>query len=95
MSEPEHDVIFLEPEPSGDGDEEYGRMWCPDDVWQEPGIVYLLATPLRQAAPEILAALIKAEAHIRKVSGDGETDLRTEMNAVIAKAQGVFHDQSE
>ena len=57
MSEPEHDVIFLEPEPPGD--EEYGRLWCQHDVWQEPGTRYLLATSAREVASELLALCVE------------------------------------
>lgn len=45
-------------------------------------------TALIKAAPELLAALKEAEAHIKRASGGGETDIRAKLNAAIAKAEG-------
>ena len=44
---------------------------------------------MQLAARDLYEALTMAEAHIRKVSGGGETDLRAILNAALAKASGA------
>jgi len=55
----------------------------PQDVEQVKANARLIVS-----APELLAALKKAESYIDRASGGGETDLRAELNAVVAKAEG-------
>lgn len=43
------------------------------------------------AAPELLEALKAAEQFIKGTSGNGETDFRAGLLAVIAKAEGKYH----
>jgi hypothetical protein len=55
----EHDVIYLEPLQENYGWD--GRGWSPSDYYAdirgEPGVPFLLATPLRLAADDLYAAL--------------------------------------
>lgn len=88
MSAP-YDSIYLGPQEHPSIPD--SREWCEDDPWGD-GTRYLLATPVRDAADDLLAAL-----RIASVAFDGyeqagimvpRDEARDKIRAAIARAEG-------
>lgn len=62
----EHERIWLEPSPGSD--EEYGRMWCPDNVWGEDAVEYVRADVAGNEAIEIIEARLPLYTDIGQIN---------------------------
>lgn len=94
-----HDTIWLSPECNVDE-----RTWCSDDTGccddcGLPTVKYLKATPEREAAPDMLAALKAYIAECKDVDADPIwpelRKLRDDMRAAIAKATSTATTQGK
>jgi hypothetical protein len=73
----EHERIWLEPAPGAD--EDYGRQWCQDNVWDD-GVEYVLADAVSAITAErdrLREALEKISGFTSRCEHDGGLDRET------------------